>query len=747
MSRPVTTLTCPNCWGQLTAGDSRFCPTCGINLDDWSTSAVLPVSQRQDNLPANIITLNQTPLTIGRSPQNDIQLNHPAISEFHARLERRDEGQTWFVVDETSAKGTFINYQRIPSGSEGLPIQPESDTLWIAPFAFRLSTSQQQPNQFEPAHLRLDAQNLIRTVKHEGSGKPIQILNLEPTPLSFRPGEFTALVGGSGAGKSTLMKALLGLEVAQNGTVFISGRPFIENGETHRFAAMHAIVGYVPQDDIVHKELSPLEALDAIAQFRLSPDLTKEERLTYIQETLTTVELWPHRDKLIRKLSGGQRKRVNIALELLARPRLLFLDEPTSGLDPGLDLSVMELLQRWATDPEDPRTIILVTHATENVTACKYVAFLAPGGYVVYFGPPQKALEYFGVDRFAEIYRQVGQYKMPEPTATNDGEPDPSDVRHLAQRFQKSRDYFQYVEARQLSEKTASQQESVMPKPKRSLFQVDPAARQQFQRQLSILTGRYWKLIRRDRMNFFVMLLQGLLVAGLLWAVARPDTFQAKGAENAQTVLFIMACAAVWLGILNATKEIVKEQDIYGRERRYGLNAAAYVLSKLLVLGAIGVFQMGTLLFIISFQITFPDGGALGSWSPAWLEWFVTLEMTLLAGLALGLFLSSISKSVDAATAVMFVLLLIQVMFAGLFFQDAAWADLLSNITFSRWALEGIGTTADLNGLLQAALGSVYMADSAYNFSPLHLLARWGILVSYIGLFAFLASLQQSRKR
>jgi ABC-type multidrug transport system ATPase subunit len=542
------------------------------------------------------------------------------------------------------------------------------------------------------------------------------------------------------------------LEVAQEGTVFVSGRPFIENGQAHRFAAMHAIVGYVPQDDVVHYELTPLEALDVIAQFRLSPDLSREERLAYVQETLMTVELGPHRDKLIRQLSGGQRKRVNIALELLAQPRLLFLDEPTSGLDPGLDLSIMELLRAWATDPADPRTIILVTHATENVTHCKYVAFMAPGGYVVYFGPPNRALEYFGVTRFAEIYRLLNAYQLPDlaaPANDETNEP-PPDVRRLVARFRESRDHFHFVESRRLNAGARSARPQGADEPsalplRGSLF--DAAARERLGRQFRILTGRYWKLIRRDRMNFITLLLQGFLVAGLLWAVARPDTFQPKGAENAQTVLFIMACAAAWLGILNGTKEIVKEQAIYARERRYGLDAAPYVLSKLVVLAAIGAFQMGTLLLVMGLQITFPDRGALGAWSPAWLEWFITLELTLTAGLALGLFLSASSKTVDAATAVMFVLLLIQVMFAGLFFPDAAWADILSVFTFSRWGLEGAGISADLNGLLAGALGSVYRPDKAFTYSPLHLLARWAILAGYVVFFTGLASWKQTRKQ
>lgn len=735
---------CQNCWQELDASATyQFCPTCGVELRMDGHAVAADARGTVNPLP-----LDRAGIAIGRDEANDVQLDHPAVSARHARLEWREQEGIWVVVDENSARGTFINYEQVPPGPEGRPIQPETDILWIAPYAFRLvGPGANAPARFEPARLRVDAVGLVRTVRHEKTGDRIHILNLEKTPLSFRPGEFIALVGGSGAGKSTLMKALLGLAPAQEGTVYIGGRPFIQDGEARRFSAMHTVVGYVPQDDVVHHELTPLEALDYVTRFRLSPDLTREERLAYIQETLETVDMWPHRDKLISKLSGGQRKRVNIALELLARPRLLFLDEPTSGLDPGLDLSVMELLRAWATDPADPRTIILVTHATENVTSCKYVAFLASGGFVVYFGPPQKALDYFGVERFAAIYRQVGQYQMPGLATGEEEDGAAPDVRTLVERFERSREHFQYVASRSIEDAAVDAADpAVSREPPRRKLLPDAVARERFWRQLSILTPRYWKLLRRDRMNFIVLLLQGLLVAGLLWAVAQPDTFQPRGAANAQTVLFIMACAAAWLGILNATKEIVKEQDIYARERRYGLDAAAYLLSKVVVLAAIGAIQMGTMLFVIRYKVAFPEHGVLGAWSPVTLEWLITLELTLTAGLAIGLFLSAMSRTIDAATAVMFVLLLIQVMFAGLFFPDAEWADVLSIFTFSRWGLEALGTSADLNGLLSKAVGSAYQTDEAYTFSAGHLLARWAILAGYTGLFAALAAWKQARK-
>jgi ABC-type multidrug transport system ATPase subunit len=735
---------CPNCWRRLEVSGARFCHHCGIDVDEWSDVMIRP------RATINSIALTKSPLTIGRSEANDIRLDHPAVSARHARLEWRGADESWWLVDETSAMGTYVGLSQVPPGPDGRRMDPRADTIWIAPYSFRLVTGDRQQPRLEPAHLRLDASGLVRTVGGGRGRESLTILNLEATLLSFRPGEFIALVGGSGTGKSTLMKALLGIDRAQRGTVWIGGRPFIIDGKLRPFGAMHAITGYVPQEDVVHFSLTPLEALEYAARLRLSPDMSERERIGFMQRALEQVELWPHRDKLIRNLSGGQRKRVNIALELLAEPRILFLDEPTSGLDPGLDLSIMELLRRWATDPGDPRTIILVTHATENVTSCKYVAFMAPGGHVAYFGPPAGALHYFGVQRFAEIYRLVDEFRPPGATesAITDTQPSGQNVRDLVRRFQESQDHFRYVKARRLRAEERSPDghgPSFTSKPMSA--SLGSAERDRLARQLSVLTARNWKLIRRDRMNFVTLLLQGLLVAGLLWAVADSDTFQPKGAENAQTLMFIMACAAAWMGILNATKEIVKEQDIYLRERRYGLRAAPYVLGKLAVLGAIGAVQIGTLLLLAAYHFALPDRGALGPWSPLLVEWFVTLELTLVAGLSLGLLISAATTTVDAATAVMFVALLTQVMFAGIFFADSQWADVLSVLTFSRWGLEAAGTSANLNGLLAEAVGSSYQLDKAYMFSPARLVARWAILGAFAIALTAAASWRQGRKR
>src|SRR5207302_1103713 len=219
--------------------------------------------------------------------------------------------------------------------------------------------------------------------------------------LSFTvpPRKFVALVGGSGAGKSTLMDALNGLRPAQEGKVLYNGQDYYRN-----LAAFGTQLGYVPQDDIVHRDLTVERALYYAAKMRLPGDFTDAQIKQRINEVLEDVEMTGRRKLLISKLSGGQRKRVSIALELLANPSLFFLDEPTSGLDPGLDRKMMFLLRKLA---DKGHTIVLVTHATNNINACEYVCFLARGGRLAYYGPPNEAKQFFNKTDFAEIHSSL----------------------------------------------------------------------------------------------------------------------------------------------------------------------------------------------------------------------------------------------------------------------------------------------------------------------------------------------------
>jgi ABC-type multidrug transport system ATPase subunit len=738
---------CPTCNGLAEPGQ-RFCGYCGANLEVNPPVA----APRRENANLLVPEPGQREILIGRDEAlrgtAHCWLNHPAVSLRHARVEERDG--RWFVVDLNSSKGTYINYQRVAPTSEGMPISLH-DTLWIAPYAFRLRL-QGERQGLEQAHMRLDARRLVRTVNR---GR-VTILDLQDMALSFRPGEFIALVGGSGTGKTTLMKALNGLQPAQKGEVLIDDRPIIQNGDARRFAALYSIMGYVPQDDVMHEWLTAWEVLSYVARMRLA-ELGPDEIRACIEQTLADVDMVEHHHKRINQLSGGQRKRINIAMELLAQPRLLFLDEPTSGLDPGLDLEMMSLLRRWAhgngdtvsasqagSRSGDPKTIVLVTHATQNIEQCDYLAFMAPGGRLAFFGPPREAKAFFFPGQapdqvtYAHIYRELAE------TRAGDGDKKPE---QWADEYARSPYYERYVVAR-----TSGAAGSDVIPTSRSLLGNKSALfspnlrRAEFRQQASqfaVLSGRTARLIRRDALNAIFLLLQAPIVAVLLTAVSSAQALQPIGAVDAKKVLFILACAAVWLGIINATKEIVKEQPIYLRERLYGLGAAPYVLSRHFVLTVLGLAQVILLVLFVGWHIELP---ASGVFLPAPVEIGVTLLLSMAAGLALGLLISSLAKTLDLANTLMFLLLILQVIFSGLLFEPRGVAGAISALTLSRWSLEALGTTANLNQLLLGVIPG-YEWDPAYRFTVSHLLQTWAVLSLYAIICLALTCWRQARKR
>uniref|UniRef100_UPI000A5B9E07 ABC transporter ATP-binding protein n=1 Tax=Mycobacterium sp. UM_11 TaxID=1638773 RepID=UPI000A5B9E07 len=218
---------------------------------------------------------------------------------------------------------------------------------------------------------------------------------LERVSFTARPGTLTAVIGPSGAGKSTLAKVAAGAQRPTGGTVAFQERA------VH---AMRGEIGMVPQDDLVHGRLTVAQALRFAAELRMPADTTAAERGRVISTVLSELELSPHADTRIDKLSGGQRKRVSVAVELLTGPDLLVLDEPTTGLDPALDRSVMAMLRRLA---DAGRVVVVVTHSLTFLDMCDQVLLLAPGGKTVFCGPPDRLSSYLGASDWADIFTKV----------------------------------------------------------------------------------------------------------------------------------------------------------------------------------------------------------------------------------------------------------------------------------------------------------------------------------------------------
>lgn len=439
--------------------------------------------------PVQPIKLGEPLLSIGRRSDCKVVLAHPQVSALHALLVR--EGGTYRILDQHSTNGLYVNGEL-----KSDRVLELGDEIRIGPY--RLVYEGTQLAQYdESKFVGIEAVDLWKT----GTNGAVLLNNIS---IHIPPRKFVALVGGSGAGKSTLMDALNGLRPAPSGRVFYNSQDFYASR-----AAFSGQMGYVPQDDIVHRDLTVERALYYAAKLRLPSDFSDEQIKQRIHEVLEDVEMAPRRTLLVKKLSGGQRKRVSIALELLANPSVFFLDEPTSGLDPGLDRKMMFLLRRLA---DRGHTIVLVTHATNNVSVCDYICFLAQGGRLAYFGPPDEAKEYFGTTDFAEIYAGL------EPTDDHPDVPAQAEAR-----FKQSQAYQDYVAGplaavssaaakASAGERQAPKQESVARRrPKRS----NPF------KQFALLTRRHLELLRNDRVTLVLLLLQAPLMALLVMLLIR----------------------------------------------------------------------------------------------------------------------------------------------------------------------------------------------------------------------------------
>jgi len=607
----------------------------------------------------------QTGLTIGRSPENDLQLSYPTISRHHARIRRVGDGEEYVIEDLRSSNGTLLNDEFLEPGTL-YTLYPGS-TIKIGPIRLIFAPESVQLVD-ESRDLRLDALHLNQFV-----GKGINLL--QDISLSILPREFVALVGVSGAGKSTLMNALAGFWPASDGTVLVN-----ETDLYRSFDAFRTDLGFVPQDDIIHRELSAERALYYVARLRLPADMTAAERKEAVTQELEVLGLAERKDVRVGSLSGGQRKRVSIGVERLTRPGLFFLDEATSGLDPGTENRLMRLLRQLA---DDGQTIVLITHATKNVTLCDQVIFLAKGGRLAYFGPPSEALQYFGVKDFDEIYEQLEDERSPE---------------EWAERYQRSSQYQEYVVKRlggaqgQLPEASAEPADA---KPGKGARRASPAARTRAKRpsalrQLVVLAARYLEIIRSDRAYLLIMLLLAPILGSMDLIAWSHDIFDPVdgNASHVMTMLFLATILPFLVGALSSVREIVKEKAIYRRERAVNLRLIPYLLSKVGVGFLFALYHAAALLVL---KLVAVDFGHLG------LEqiglYYLLLVLAVMSGVMWGLLISSIAPREEQAILIAIVLVVVQLVFAGGLLplsQLGTAGEVLGSVTSSKWTYEAL---------------------------------------------------------
>ena len=664
----------------------------------------------------NIPIRNGQSLMIGRAPTNQIVLDGDDVAPHHARIARDDSGQVT-ISDLGRTTGTFVN----GLGVEQARLVPGAE-LRIGSHRFTF-TGNELTRHDEAKNVRIDAIDLTQWVKSDGIwpiGRKTKIL-LDNISLTILPGTFVAIVGASGTGKTTLLGALNGQRPMKSGKVLYNGEDFYQNVGDYCTS-----LGYVPQDDIVHKNLTVEKSLFYAARLRLPKETTRQQIKQRITEVLDDVELVDQRHQVVSSLSGGQRKRVNVALELLDRPAIFYLDEPTSGLDPGLDRKMMQLLRRLA---DRGHTVVLATHATSNINVADYVCFMAPGGKIAFFGTPDELKRHFGKIDYAEIYNEVD-----------------ADPARWTGMFRQSPEYLKYIEGPRAQSRT-----QVATQPARQQRHSAKMCRSDQWRQFLLLTRRYFNLLIRDRMNLLILLLQAPIIAVLIVLIAASNSVHnvttagelANHTDyDAQRTLFIVVASAIWFGIINAAREIVKEAPIYKRERSVNLAILPYVLSKVVVLGCLCLVQDFLLLIIVGQKVGYPTRGVIWSGTQGgFAELYITLLLSSLVGLMMGLLISALAPNTDRAVSITPIVLIPQIIFANVIFTlSDTIGKWISYITPARWGMQAAGSIAGLNDRFAAQDKPFYTSDAR------HVLGWWAALVALTVAFFLITLIFQKRK-
>lgn len=601
----------------------------------------------QVQLVSTIAFGNKNELSIGRAASNDIHLDGLQVSNSHAKLVR--SGNEFLIADLSSTNGVFVNGERISKR-----IVSDSDEITIGSFSLRVDRSG-NVGIFDPrSKTRIDAVNLSSS-----AGK---LTLIDSVSFSIQPNEFVGVLGPSGAGKSTLIELLNGVRPPKSGNVLVNNHDLNRN-----LNALRQSIGYVPQDDIVHRELSVERTLIYVAKLRLPRDVSSKEVRQIVDEVLNVTGLTARRKTAVDKLSGGERKRVSIAVELITRPSIIYADEPTSGLDPSTAERIMNLFREIA---ESGRTVVMSTHSTDNIRLFDKIAMLT-AGKLVYFGPPDEALSHFTAASFNEVFNRL------HASAEN--------AAGLKQTFERSPRYKRFVH-------DPLQNIGSLPagvRPKKTRLGLFGSIRQFF-----TLSRRYFEVFRKDRLNLFILIAQAPLIAIL--------TFLAMGSnEPRDFVYFVLALVSIWFGTSISAREIVRERPIYKRERMFNLGILPYLASKFFVLG----FNVGIqcLLLFIPLKLgdllgLMPMPGEYAGIPQLW-----TMLLTAGVGIALGLLISGIVRTNELATTLVPLILIPQILFSGI-----------------------IGVPSGLNKVIGLTMPAAWSLDTMKRFSTLDTLEPEG---------------------
>lgn len=662
-------------WKEIGDGDFIRIDDCVETVENGVLFVVSsPASTNKWNF---LQTAGKNVITIGREPGCAIVLPHVTVSKCHAIITL--ENGRYFIKDNNSTNGVVVNGVKI----SGKVMLHEKDVITITN-AKIIFTAALISYCYYRSGISVDASNVVIT---RGKGNK-RFVTCDHVDLNIKPGELVSIIGGSGAGKSTILNCMCGYLKPAAGDVYINGINLYQN-----FDSLKKLIGYVPQSDIVYDNLTLYDMLLYTANLRLPKDISPAEREAAINRAIQTVELADKRNSLIKALSGGQRKRASIAVELLSDPNLLFLDEPASGLDPGTERNLMHSLRNMA---NSGKTVILVTHSTLQLKMCDKIVFMGKGGRLCFCGSYDEALRFFGVSDIVDVYNMITDHS-PEWSAKYRQSAVPAGV------------------PRQVNATSAK-------------LKTDRVA------QLGVLCKRYIKLVLNDRQRIMLLLFQAPILALLISFVANGKQFDQY--EMTKSLLFALSCSAFWIGMLNAIQEICKERSILKREYMTGLSLTSYILSKIVVLGVLCFIQSILVTGVFAALVGLPDSGII---LPAFLELLMTIFLTAVSSAAMGLFVSSLFTNADRAMTVAPILLMPQILFSGLIFSLSGATEIISWFAVCRWSMEGLGTTANLNDLplklQQQGLPIEHKVEDFFEFSAGHMLESWFILILFTAVF------------
>ena len=630
-----------------------------FNPDSYEVAKIQRSSSAKNTGDNNFSTTNilekfntKRVLTVGRNVDCDVYLGHESISRNHATIEKKGETE-FFLTDLGSLNGTYVNGRRV----NGRTKVSQNDIIIIG--RFQLSLSGKVKDLTQEVAIRAE-----RIIKQFENGK----IGLHECSFEIPSKTLLAVMGPSGCGKSTLLKALNGDAPPSSGVVYISGLELNEN-----YDYLKTQIGYVPQDDIVHRELTVEQSLYYAAKLRLeqSDSVFIKQK---IEQVLKDLNIEHIRHNLVGKISGGQRKRVSIAVEILSDPLILFLDEPTSPLDPQTIEEFLVILRNLS---NKGTTVVMVTHKPEDLNYMDTVIFMAEGGYNVYHGDTNTYLSHFKVDDTIKVYAQLAM-----PQATN-----------WISNYKQNHPAIGSFKA---------------PKTKKNSRNAN------FFHQYWWLTIRYFNIKLNDRYNSLIMIGQAPIIALLICVIFQSIT---------PAVPFLLAVSAVWFGTNNAAREIVCEAPIYKRERMFNQGILAYILSKITVLGTFAAVQ--SFIFIFMIFIRFYNSDL--TWEAPINTFFWMLFVSLSASM-FGLFLSAIVTSTEKVMTLVPIALIPQIMLSGIVAKITnPIVEVLSYFILSRWGNEGFCNVQEnvrIDVPIATIPTNIDFPTSEYNSDNMHIITK-----------------------